>query len=258
VKPESLQIKSLLTEGLNILRQNDETIENLIKPRSDEVISLLERYIQEIELFNSAYGLVAVENSRELVIKHILDSLAPLGMIARITSDFSNSIPNNKHNGSPQIADAGSGAGLPGIPLAIALPDCNFTLIERMGRRAGFLFNTGAVLKLANITVEEREIEKTQKERFSLVTFRAFKPMDLKLLKTLFNTLTENGKIAAYKGRREKIEAEMAPLENYCHWEALSCPVPFLDEKRHLLIVEKKLDKEGSISPGNPAQLSLT
>jgi 16S rRNA (guanine527-N7)-methyltransferase len=246
VKTESLQIKSLLADGIKALRQNDKTIESLLAPRSDEIICLLERYIQEIELFNSAYGLVAVENAQELVIKHILDSLAPLGIIARLLSGSTNGIKN----GRARIADAGSGAGLPGIPLAIALPELDFTLIERMGRRAGFLFNTGAVLKLANITVEEGELEKTKKEQFSLVTFRAFKPLDLKFLKTLFNALTENGIIAAYKGKPEKIKTEMAPLKNYCHWEALPCPVPFLDEERHLLIIRKKLDNETCNSPG--------
>jgi len=214
----------LLQEGIAALCQNDKDIERLIAPRAEEVISRLTSYINEIELFNEAYGLVGAANTEELVIKHILDSLAPLGIISRLLTEK-----------KPQIADAGSGAGLPGIPLALALPNFDFTLIERMGRRAGFLWNTKASLGISNITVEEGELEKTSPERFRLVTFRAFKPLGTKLLKTLFKACVKGGVIAAYKGRREKIEQEMMSLE--CAWEALPYKVPFLDEERHLLVI---------------------
>jgi 16S rRNA (guanine527-N7)-methyltransferase len=220
--------KNLLSDGIRALCENDAEIKPLFADRSEEIISQLCRYIDEIELFNSAYGLVGTVNTEELVIRHILDSLAPSGKISSLLG---------KNTGT--IADAGSGAGLPGIPLAIALPNCKFTLIERMGRRAGFLFNTSAILKLSNVTVEEGELEKTKNERFSLVTFRAFKPMESKLLKTLFKVCEKGGVIAAYKGRLEKINQEMAPLEKICGgWEAIPYAVPFLDEERHLLVIK--------------------
>jgi 16S rRNA (guanine527-N7)-methyltransferase len=222
----------LLLEGVKILRGGDKDIDNIIAPRSEEFISLLERYIKEIELFNSAYGLVGTDNTNDLVIKHILDSLAPLGIISRLLNDASCAE-------KVQIADAGTGAGLPGIPLAIALHQWDFTLIERMGRRAGFLLNTKAVLSLSNINVEERELEKTQSGRFNLVTFRAFKPLEPKLIKTLFKKCASGGIIAAYKGRREKIEDEMSPLQKNCeNWQAIPYTVPFLEEERHLLVIK--------------------
>lgn len=221
-------VKKLLSDGIMALCENDAEIKRLFEGRSDEIISLLRRYIDEIELFNSAYGLVGTVNTEELVIRHILDSLAPLGKISLLLSKNANT-----------IADVGSGAGLPGIPLAIALPNCKFTLIERMSRRAGFLCNTSAVLKLSNVTVEEGELEKTKSPPFSLVTFRAFKPMESKFLKTLFKVCEKEGVIAAYKGRQEKIKAEMAPLEKMCGgWEAIPYTVPFLDEERHLLVIK--------------------
>ncbi len=100
-----------------------------IEESGGRILPLLERYIEEIELFNPAYGLVKVKDRRELIVKHILDSLAPI----KIIRDLS------KNSISLKIADVGSGAGLPGIPLAVCLPNAAFTLIERMGRRAGFL-----------------------------------------------------------------------------------------------------------------------
>ncbi|MCL2765105.1 MAG: 16S rRNA (guanine(527)-N(7))-methyltransferase RsmG [Treponema sp.] len=214
----------ILLEGLNILRKNNAEIDNLLAP---SVVPLLNRYINEIETFNPAYGLVGTNDRNELVIKHILDSLAPLGIIYNLLKTKNES-----------IADAGSGAGLPGIPLAIALQKCSFTLIERMGRRAGFLLNTKAVLSLSNINIEEKELEKAS-GKFDLITFRAFKPLDSKLLKTLFKLCAPAGHIAAYKGRREKIEAEMKPLQ--ADWQIIPCQVPFLDEERHLLVIKKEL-----------------
>ena len=235
-----------LIQGIEILCKNDSEIESLITPRKDEILSLLERYINEIELFNPAYGLVGTNNTEELVIKHILDSLAPLGLISRLFSPLSSakSVPC-AHPFQFHAADAGSGAGLPGIPLAIALPFCEVSLIERMGRRAGFLFNTKAALSLSNITIEESELEKIKNKQYNLVTFRAFKPLEPKLLRTLFNICAPNGVIAAYKGKREKIEAEMAALLaalpiTEIQWEAIPYNVPFLDEERHILVISHK------------------
>jgi len=221
---------STLAQGIQELMKDAE-IERLIAPRYDEITSLLTRYIKEIELFNPAYGLVGTNNSEELVVKHILDSLAPVGIISRLLTEAG-------AKDTPRIADAGSGAGLPGIPLAIAMPNCEFTLIERMGRRAGFLCGAKAVLNLSNITVEEGELEKTAAGTFSLITFRAFKPLEPKLLKTLLRVCAEGGVIAAYKGRRKKTEAEAAALGNIRgKWEIIPCAVPFLEEERHLLVV---------------------
>lgn len=219
--------ENLLEEGIRTLCQNDSNTESLIAPRFGEILNLLERYIKEIELFNSAYGLVSYKNTEELITRHILDSISPLGIILEL-------LENNK---PCCIADAGSGAGFPGIPLAVILPETEFTLIERMGRRAGFLFNVKAVLDLSNVTVEETDLEKAGKGRFSIITFRAFRPLEPELVKTLFNACNENGIIAAYKGKREKIENEIRSIDkNLCRWEIIPYRTPFLDEQRHIVI----------------------
>jgi 16S rRNA (guanine527-N7)-methyltransferase len=263
----------ILREGLLRLRQGDPDIDFLFETRFDEILRLLNKYIEEIELFNPAYGLVGVRDRRELVVKHILDSLCPLGIVFRLlqargpaagghvsgdstvsdseVSDLSagdspagGTIAGDA--GAPLIggpaaggpaADAGSGAGLPGIPLSIALPDCSFTLIERMGRRAGFLRNTLAVLALSNAAVEEGETEKAPAGRFSLITLRAFRPLEPAVLKGLFRLLAPGGVLAAYKGRREKIDEEMAAVRG--DWEVFPLEVPFLEEERHLVVIPR-------------------
>ena len=236
------QSNRTLRDGLARLCENDGDTAALIAPRLETVVSLLEKYIAEIELFNEAYGLVSVRSREELVTKHILDSLTPLGIIARTLAGIE----------SPAIADAGSGAGLPGIPLAICLSSARvtLTLIERMGRRTGFLRNTQAILALPGLDVEEREVEKAGAGRFDMVVFRAFRPLRLPVYRALRRLLRTDGAassgrvLAAYKGRADSIAGEMRALQSSLKaedgplsWEAVPCPVPFLDEERHLLLI---------------------
>jgi 16S rRNA (guanine527-N7)-methyltransferase len=224
---------NLLSDGLAQLCRTDPFTESLIAPRREEIISLLVHYITAIESLNPTLSLVGTNDRDALIVRHILDSLAPLGIIARIRQ----SMPRQF-----SIADVGSGAGLPGIPLAIVLSDTEFTLIECKGRRAQFLRDIQSSLHLSPVVVEEAEMEKAPFGRFSLVTFRAFKPLEPKIYKKLCRLCAEGGCLAAYKGRREKIEAEMAVLEKALpniagRWECIPCPVPFLDEERHLVVI---------------------
>ncbi|MDR0644001.1 MAG: 16S rRNA (guanine(527)-N(7))-methyltransferase RsmG [Treponema sp.] len=184
-------------------------------------LPLLKKYIGEIELFNPTYRLIRVKERDELIVKHILDSLSGAGLMGRHSGTF--------------IADVGSGAGLPGIPLAIALPDKTFTLIERNGRRAGFLRNVHAILRLPNVVVEEKEVEKSPEGVFDIVTFRAFHPISPELLKILRRLLKSDGVIMAYKGRRDVIVNEMSAIK--AEWEMVPIQSPFLDEERHIIVI---------------------
>jgi 16S rRNA (guanine527-N7)-methyltransferase len=241
---------SILEAGLRQIAETDPDAAALINCRRQAILELLERYVAEIELFTPAYGLVKVHDRRELVLRHILDSLAPLGIIARLlrppergaapaaTGDASAAGSTPASGAVPRAADAGSGAGLPGIPLAVALPRVNFTLIERMKRRAGFLRNTLAVLGLPNAAVEEAEMEKIAPGQFDLVVFRAFRPLEAPVLKNLFRLCAGGGGLAAYKGKRDKIEEEIAAADCAVNCRIFSCPVPFLEEERHIVSME--------------------
>lgn len=174
-----------------------------------------------------------VKDRQELAVKHILDSLGPLGIICRLLN----------RRGSSAIADVGSGAGLPGLPLAICLTGHSFTLIERMGRRAGFLRNTQAVLGLRHVAVEALEMERAAPGRFNLIIFRALSPLNPVLLTSLFRLLGPEGILTAYKGRKNRIETEMRAVEYLtAGWEAMPVQVPFLEEERHLVIIRKPVD----------------
>jgi len=232
----------LISQGLNLLCQHDQGIEAIIAPRLESIVSLLSAYVREIETFNPTLSLVGTDDRQELITRHILDSLSPLGIIVDSLAKSGFAVGSPPGGALVQIADVGSGAGLPGIPLAIAMPDAQFTLIERKGRRARFLRKTLEVLGLPNVSVEEEEMEKVKPGRFTLVTFRAFRPLEPRIHKKLARLCTNGGILAAYKGRHEKTETEMATLEQAVpsvagRWEILPCPVPGLNEERHLVLV---------------------
>jgi 16S rRNA (guanine527-N7)-methyltransferase len=235
-------METILREGLAMIAASDADAAAAFEGGTDQAGELLQKYIEEIERFNPVYGLVGTNDRRALVIRHILDSLAPLGIICRLLNRAGRTGAASTAKAAPRIADIGSGAGLPGIPLAAALPRCSFTLIERMGKRAGFLRSAVSALKLSNVSVEEAEMEKSPRGRFDLVVTRAFHPLERKLLKKTLRLCREGGMLAAYKGRREKIEREIEGLAQMnIQMDTVPCPVPFLDEERHLLVIRTLL-----------------
>jgi 16S rRNA (guanine527-N7)-methyltransferase len=218
----------MLKQGLEELGFSAELIER--------VLPKLNSYINELELFNSAYDLVGADTHQDIVVRHILDSLAPY-------SHLQNLISQAKENSQEQIeiADVGTGGGLPGIPLAIVFDDIHFTLVERMTKRCSFLENCRAVLQLENVTVKTLEAERVPQNSFDIVVFRAFRPLEKKMIRVLLRILKPNGKLAAYKAKMEKIQAEMEGIAQWApKWDVLPLKVPFLTEnERNLVVIPK-------------------
>ena len=199
---------------------------------AERIVPLMEKYINEIILFNSAYNLTNTSDHDELVIRHIYDSLAPYKTFEKLFE--------NAHNNPYFIAgDIGSGGGLPGIPLAAAFPDVNFCLVERMAKRCAFLENVAAILGLKNVTVINREAEKIKKEHFDVITFRAFRPLDEKMTKTLLGISRKGGTLAAYKAKIDSIKTEMEDIKKIVpDYEVVNLTVPGLsDSERNLVLI---------------------
>lgn len=203
---------------------------------------LMEQYIKELRLFNSAYNLVNTDDHDEIVIRHVLDSLSAVSQIKEL-------VKKQQENGVKEvlIGDIGSGGGLPGIPLASALPDVKFVLVERMSKRCAFLENCAAILGLKNVVVNNVEAERVQKESINIAVFRAFRPLDKKMIKTLLNMLPSGGVLAAYKAKKDKIIEEMSAI-NYPEdtYQTIPLTVPFLTDlkgdesrERNLVVVTK-------------------
>jgi 16S rRNA (guanine527-N7)-methyltransferase len=216
-------------------------------PTEGRLFEGLALYAGEIEAWNPAYGLVGASGD-ELIVKHLLDSLAGLAAIRGLASRIA---AGRRQNGAEaalggafalappplRLADLGTGAGLPGIPLALALPELSVSLVERMGKRIRFLESEKARLGLSNATVVESEVERAEGS-FDLITFRAFRPFERKLFKSVFALCEKDGFVVAYKGKKDKAKAELPEIEGlYSAAEILPIQVPFLDEERCLVVL---------------------
>lgn len=199
-------------------------LEELGLPSSGPLSQALGRYIARIELRNPAWGLVGASGD-ELVIKHILDSLAPAALIAEL-------LRRTEPPRRPALADLGTGAGLPGVPLALALPGADVALIDRMTRRIRFLEELVDELPLPNVRIIETQVEHAR-GAYDIVVFRAFRPFERKLFKRVFALCAPDGAVVAYKGKIEKARAELAAIEGlYAQAEIHPLKVPFLEDER--------------------------
>lgn len=221
-----------LLNGLSQIGIPDEKIEEFSKK--------LDKYINEIILFNSAYNLTNTSVYDEIVVNHILDSLAPYRIIRELSKNFDAE--------DFKIADIGSGGGLPGIPLAVIFPEFNFTLVERMDKRCAFLENCAAICGLKNVSVLKKEAEKVPPESFDISTFRAFRPLDEKMTKTLLALTKKGGILAAYKAKAESIAKEMEEIKSLgLEFSVKKLFVPYLTEnsggkderERNLVLIKK-------------------
>ncbi len=188
-------------------------------------IDMLLLHIGELERWNARWNLVRASGT-ELVVKHTLDSLAGLPVILELDPRAS-------------IVDIGSGAGFPGIPIAIFLQESRFTLVERSSKRATFLKNAAILLGLKNTEVRSEDYA-ALRSRFDIVTFRAVTEISREI-ENLAAIMSPSGKIVAYKGKLDKsaLEAEDLGILGY-KAKVIPVAVPFLDEERCLVVVERK------------------
>ncbi|MCK5674384.1 MAG: 16S rRNA (guanine(527)-N(7))-methyltransferase RsmG [Spirochaetales bacterium] len=187
---------------------------------SQDQFAKLELYISEVELWNNKYKLVGAIGE-QFIIKHILDSLSAYHELTKLTFKTA--------------ADIGSGAGLPGIPLAIFFPEVHFTLIERSGRRAGFLRNIVSLLNMMDqVVIIESELEEV-KDKYDLILFRAFRNL-VDFYESLIRIKAPEGAMFAYKGKIEIINTEISSLKTNMHINIVPGFVPFLEEERNFLV----------------------
>ena len=179
-------------------------------------------YLALLARWNATYNLTAIRDPREMLVKHLLDSLA---MHAHL-------------DGIGNLADLGTGPGLPGIPLAIARPDLQVVLVESNGKKARFLREAVRQLKLGNANVAESRIEAFDaRGRFDAITARALATLPL-ILELGGHLLKPEGRLLAMKGVVPEDEIAALPAG----WRVAAVHplrVPGLDAERHLLEVVK-------------------
>jgi len=190
----------------------------LALPLTAPQIDALLRFIRLIAKWNKAYNLTAVRDPEEMVSVHILDSLAIL-----------------PHIKPPRVADIGTGAGLPGIPLAICLPDCRFTLVDSNSKKTRFVQQAVLELQLKNVEVVHSRVELLPPEQaFSTVMTRAFASM-ADILTLTGHLLADDGLLLAMKGQQP--DQELAELTS--EYSVIPIKVPGVDAERCLIRLEK-------------------
>lgn len=206
----------------------DKGVQEIGFPCSKKEISSFMTFLSELKKWNKTYNLTALKTDNDIIIKHFLDSLL-----------YIKAFPE----GRLRVADAGSGAGFPGIPIKIIRPDMNVALIESSRKKATFLRHIVRLLELTEISVIEDRIENLRDEHknsFDIVVSRAtFKIKDF--VETARPYIKTNGLLVLSKGPKLKEELDEMPYDG-CHVESiLNLQLPFIKDERNLVLLKCKL-----------------
>ncbi|VAW66043.1 16S rRNA (guanine(527)-N(7))-methyltransferase [hydrothermal vent metagenome] len=196
----------------------EQGIEKLGLAISADVQQKLIAYLQLMLKWNKAYNLTAIRELDSMVIRHLLDSLSILPFIK-----------------NAPILDVGTGPGLPGIPLALCLPDYRFVLLDSNGKKTRFLTQCKIDLKLENIDIIHSRVEDYKPEYgFEIITCRAFAALNTILDRTQ-HLLTSTTRVLAMKGKDELPEL----IAGYEQLAQHQLQVPWLDEDRQLIEIAR-------------------
>ena len=201
----------------NLINQTDLSI-------TTEQVDKLVAYVELLNKWNKAYNLTSVRDPKEMVVKHIMDSLVVSPHLQTVADV------------NEQYIDVGTGPGLPGIPLAIINPDKQFTLLDSLGKRIRFITQVKHELKLDNVTPLQSRVEDHQGQYAGVIS-RAFASIS-DMVNWSHHLLAEQGKFFALKGQIDQEEIEALP--DFVKVEQTNeLHVPELTGERHLVLLNK-------------------
>ncbi len=183
-----------------------------------------EKLIDHIDLlakWNKRLNLTAITARDDMIVQHILDSLAI-----------------HPHIVGDQVLDVGSGAGFPGIPLAIVFPDLQITLLDSRGKRVTFLRHVATTLGLGNISLVNSRLEDYRPpSKFDTLTARAFSSLP-DLIKLSQGVIADGTRVLGMKGKYPKEEIASLEREIRNKLTVHKLGVPFLNAQRNLIIID--------------------
>jgi 16S rRNA (guanine527-N7)-methyltransferase len=186
-----------------------------------DLTAALLHYLALLQKWNRAYNLTSITELDDMVARHILDSATARPYLA-----------------GAAILDAGTGAGLPGIPLALLEPARRFTLLDSVGKKIRFLHQAVAELRLTNVALAQARLEDWQPEApFDTVICRAFGTL-ADFAATCGRFVAPAGRLVAMKGRLPADEARAVAVP----WRVAALErvtVPGLDAERHIVVLER-------------------
>ena len=221
-----IEVEERLRDGLRALEL----------PHGGTEAESLARFLALLEKWNRAFNLTAVREQSEMVARHVLDSLTALPFMYGLS-----------------VLDVGTGAGLPGLPLAVMQPQRQFVLLDSGGKKIRFVRHAIGELNLANIEVVQSRVENyVPSDPFDTVICRAFS--SLREFVERCGTLTaRGGRLVAMKGRLENSDADRLPSP----WHVTSTTqvtVPGLIGERHIIVIERKSAETGGTNPAGSGQ----
>ncbi len=190
-----------------------------------EQVQHLLKLLDELDDWNQRMNLTAIRERPQQIAKHLLDSLSVQAFLR-----------------GKRIADIGTGAGFPGLPLALVNPEREFTLLDATAKKLRFVDHAAAMMGLANVkTVHARAESFKPKERFDIVLARAVGPIG-NFVNWCGHLCVSGGRLLAMKGRFPEAELEAVPNG----WKVAAVhrlTIPTLDEERHLVEICRSHDK---------------
>ena len=184
---------------------------------SEEALNLLLKYQDALVLWNKAYNLTAIRDPKEMLVKHLLDSLSIL-----------KDLPKGR------LLDIGTGGGMPGMIIALCQPERQCVLLDSNGKKIRFLKQFIADLKLTNVIAVQTRVENEDSihdlGQFDVITSRAFASLT-DFINASKPYMHQDSIIASMKGLVPHDEVEAFKNEFSC--EIIALKVPRLDEQRH-------------------------
>ncbi|GMM91112.1 16S rRNA (guanine(527)-N(7))-methyltransferase RsmG [Vibrio fortis] len=190
---------------------------------SDKQRGQLVGYVELLNKWNKAYNLTSVRDPMDMMVKHILDSIIV-----------------STHLQGKRFIDVGTGPGLPGIPLSIMNPDCEFFLLDSLGKRIRFIKQVVHELGIDNVTPVQSRVEEFQpEEKFDAVLSRAFASMTDMVEWCHHLPKEQSGVFLALKGQHPRDEMDQLP--DWCSvTDIKALQVPELDGERHLVTLSRQ------------------
>jgi len=201
-------LNSLISEGLNELGFENDPL----------LIEKLEIYLATLKRWNRVYNLTAIDEDSEIIVKHFLDSLSV----------------NQYIQNSERILDVGTGAGFPGLILALFNPEKSFVLVDGVSKKISFLQEMIGKLNLKNVIAVHTKVEQYNvAEQFDIIISRAFADIK-KMTKLTSHLIKDGGKFIAMKGPDVMSELDDISLP-FVHYDIT---VPFLEGTRKIIEIK--------------------